>query len=149
MSESTNFADKLKATIDELEIDKHVNDFAIQLETAFVSARDKVATLAAERGDDVERFLDKASASIDERTEGRYAPQVDKVRETVAGVVTRLAEYRPASAPAAPDRKDRRSTPPIIGRLPSVMARTVIDSRPAHAPARRRRRRDVSPRPRR
>lgn len=99
---STNYADKLKATIDDLEIDKHVNDLTIQLETAFVSAREKVATLASERGDDVERFLDKASASIDERTEGRFASQVGKVRETVSGVVTKLADYRPASSPVAP-----------------------------------------------
>lgn len=105
MSESTansNYADKLKATIDELEIDKHVNELANQLETALTSAREKVAVVASERGDDVERFLDKASASIDERTEGRYAAQVGKVRETVSGVVTKLAEYRPASSPVAP-----------------------------------------------
>lgn len=95
-STSSNIADKLKQTIDELEIDRHVNDLVIQVETAFTTARDKVATLAAERGDEVERFLDKVSTSIDERTEGRFAPQVGKVRETVSTGVTRLAEYRPA-----------------------------------------------------
>jgi hypothetical protein len=102
MSESTNFADKLKQTIDELDIDRHVNDLVIQVETAFTSAREKVGTLAAERGDEVERLLDKVSTTIDERTEGRYAPQVGKVRETVSTAVTRLAEYRPASPPVAP-----------------------------------------------
>ena len=99
---STNYADKLRATIDDLEIDKHVDELTVQLETAFVSAREKVATLAFERGDEVERLLDKASASIESRTEGRYAAQVDKVRETVSGVVAKLAEYRPASAPVPP-----------------------------------------------
>lgn len=101
-ADNNNFADKLKATIDDLEIDKHVNELTVQLESAIDSAREKVATLAAERGDDVERFLDKASASIDGRTEGRYAAQVGKVRETVSGAVAKLAEYRPAATPVAP-----------------------------------------------
>ncbi len=100
--EPSSFADKLKQTLDELEIDKHVNDLVSQVETAFTSAREMVGTLAAERGDEVERFLDKASASIDERTEGRYAPHVGKVRETVSTAVTKLAEYRPTSTPIAP-----------------------------------------------
>lgn len=104
MSDSTpsNIAEKLKQTIDELEIDKHVNDFVIQVETAFTAAREKVGSLAAERGGDVEAFLDKATASIDERTDGRYAAHVDKVRETVSTTVTRLAEYRPSSTPVTP-----------------------------------------------
>jgi len=102
MSESSNIADKLKQTIDELEIDRHVNDFVIQVENAFHTARDKVATLAAERGDDVDRFLDKVSTTIDERTEGRFATQVDKVRTTVSTGVSRLAEHRPDATPVAP-----------------------------------------------
>lgn len=99
---SNNIADKLKQTMDELEIDRHANDLAIQIESAFTTVRDKVATLAAERGDDVERFLDKVTTTIDERTEGRFAPHVDKVRETVSTGVTKLAGYRPSSAPVAP-----------------------------------------------
>ena len=107
MSDATpnNIADKLKQTIDELEIDRHVNDFVIQIESAFTTARDMVATLAAERGDDVDRFLDKVTTTIDERTEGRFAPQVDKVRETVSSGVTKLADYRPSSAPVTPVEK--------------------------------------------
>lgn len=99
---STNIADKLKQTIDELDIDRHVNDLVIQVETALTAARDRVATLAAERGDEVETFLDKVTTTIDKRTEGRFAPHVDKVRETVSGGVTKLAEYRPVSTPVAP-----------------------------------------------
>lgn len=101
-NQSSNIADKLKQTIDELELDKHANELAIQLESAFTTVREKVGTLAAERGGDVEAFLDKASASIEERTEGRYASHVDKVRETVSTAVTRLAEYRPSNTPVTP-----------------------------------------------
>ncbi|HXH80715.1 antitoxin [Nocardioides sp.] len=94
--EPKNISDKLKQTIDELDIDRHVNDFVIQVESAFTTARDKIATLAAERGDEVERLLDKMGTTIDERTEGRYASHVDKVRETVLTGVCKLAEQRPA-----------------------------------------------------
>ena len=102
MSESTNIADKIKQTIDELELDKHANELVIQVESALTTVREKVGTLAAERGGDVEAFLDKASAAIGERTEGRYTSHVDKVRETVSTAVTRLAEYRPSSTPVTP-----------------------------------------------
>jgi hypothetical protein len=106
MSDSTNppsnIADKIKQTIDELELDKHANELVIQVESAFTTVREKVGTLAAERGGDVEAFLDKASAAIGERTEGRYSSHVDKVRETVSTAVTRLAEYRPSSTPVTP-----------------------------------------------
>ena len=101
-SRPSNIADKLKQTIDELEIDRHVNDLVISAESAFHTARDKVATLAAEHGDEVERFLDKVTTTIDERTEGKFAPQVDKVRATVSTGVTKLAAYRPGNTPVAP-----------------------------------------------
>ncbi len=114
MSESTNIADKLKQKIDELDIDRHVNEFAIQLEGLFTTAREQVATLAAERGDEVERLLAKVSTTIDERTQGRFAPQVERVRDTVSTGVTRLAEHRPdapSPTPAADETENPSPTP--------------------------------------
>ena len=96
MTEPRNISDKLKQTIDELEIDRHVNDVVIQLEGIFTTARDKVATLAAERGDEVARLLDTVSTTIDDRTDGRYATEVGKLRDRVTTGVARLAEHAPA-----------------------------------------------------
>lgn len=101
MSESTRIADKLKQTIDEMDVDRHLNDFVVQAEGLFATARDQVAILAAERGGDVERLLDKVSTAIDEHTQGRFAPHVDKVRETVSSSVLRLAEHRPPDTTAS------------------------------------------------
>ena len=95
MSEPKNISDKLKQTIDELDIDRHVNDLVSQVEGAFMTARDKIATLAAERGEEVERFLDKVSTTIDEHTEGRYASEFDSVRGAVLAGVAKLAGQRP------------------------------------------------------
>jgi hypothetical protein len=95
MSEPKNISDKLKQTIDELEIDRHVNDLVIQVEDVVLTARDKVATLAAERGVEVERFLDKVSTTIDERTEGRYSSEFQSVRGAVMAGVAKLAAQRP------------------------------------------------------
>lgn len=120
-----NISDKLKQTIDELDLDRHVNDFVIQVESAFNATREKLATLAVERGDEVERLLDKMGATIDERTEGRYAAQVANVRDTVLSGVSKLAEHRPPDAdpvwpvdeidspaqPAAPAAPPAPSTP--------------------------------------
>ncbi len=95
MSEPRNISEKLKQVIDELDLDRHANDLVIQAEGMLVAARDKVATLAAERGDEVERLLDKVSTTIDERTEGRYAGELGKIRHTVTSGLTRMAEHRP------------------------------------------------------
>lgn len=95
MSEPRNISEKLKQVVDELDLDRHANDLVIQAEGMFVAARDKVATLAAERGDEVERLLDKVSTTIEERTEGRYASELGKIRDTVTSGLTRLAEHRP------------------------------------------------------
>ena len=44
--------------------------------------------------DDVDRLLTRVSTSIDERTEGKYADKVTKVREQLDRGVERLAERR-------------------------------------------------------
>ena len=104
MSESSNqqLPTSSRQTIDELEIDKHVNDFVIQLETAF-SVRPREGRHPRRRARRRRRALPRQGhpRRIDERTEGRFAPHVDKVRETrLVRFVTKLAEYRPATQPA-------------------------------------------------
>ncbi|MCW2834385.1 MAG: hypothetical protein JWN68_2338 [Nocardioides sp.] len=128
MTEPKNIGDKLKQTIDELDIDRHVNDLVLQVESAFTTARDKIAALAAERGDEVERLLDKVGTTIDERTEGRYAAQVDKVRETVLTGVSKLAEQRPADeAPVWPVDEIEPPEQPVEPSAPADSADSPVD----------------------
>jgi hypothetical protein len=84
--------DKLKQKIDELDLDRRLDTAVRQAEAAMAQARDKAAELADERGDDLERLLDKVTTSIDSRTDGRFAAPIGKVRGQVSAGVARLAE---------------------------------------------------------
>jgi ElaB/YqjD/DUF883 family membrane-anchored ribosome-binding protein len=84
----------LKQKIDELDLDSRLNEFSDRAEEAFKRALDTAAEYAHEHRDDVDRLLTRVSTSIDERTEGRYADQVTKVREQLDRGVDRLAERR-------------------------------------------------------
>lgn len=87
--------ENLKKMIDELDLDRRVNGFVGQAETVLQSAVEKVGEFAYEHRDDVDRALDKISAQIDERTEGKYAEQVGKVRGQVEQGLSKLTERRP------------------------------------------------------
>lgn len=91
--------DKLKQKLDELDLDRHVNDLVVSAEAAVHSARLRAGEIAAERAPDVDRLLTRVSTSIDERTEGRFAPQLGKVRAQVNHGVARLAEQRRGDDP--------------------------------------------------
>lgn len=104
----------LKNIIDELDLDRRVNEFAGQTETLLKRAVETAADFAHEHRDDVERTLDRISTRIDEGTEGRYAAQVGKVRDQVELGLTKLAEHRPASDSQAPDAAQIQTSDPQV-----------------------------------
>jgi hypothetical protein len=87
----------LKQKIDELDLDRRLNEAAEHTEEAVSRALDTAAEYAREHQDDVDRLLTRMSTSIDERTEGKYADKVTKVREQLERGVGKLAERRPSS----------------------------------------------------
>jgi hypothetical protein len=82
----------LKQKIDELDLDRRLNTLADQAEHAVNAVIDTASDYAYEHRDDVDRLLTKVSASIDERTDGKYADKVTRVREQLDRGVSRLAE---------------------------------------------------------
>jgi hypothetical protein len=80
----------LKHMIDELDLDRRANDLVVQAESLLKRATD----YTREHRDDVERALDRFSTQIDERTEGRYAEQIGKVRDQLELGLRRLTEPR-------------------------------------------------------
>jgi len=87
----------LKQKIDELDLDRRLNEASEQAEQVLRRALDTAAEYAREHRDDVDRLLSRVSTTIDERTDGKYADKVTKVREQLDRGVERLAERRPAA----------------------------------------------------
>jgi hypothetical protein len=85
----------LKQKIDELDLDARLNDAVDQAERVVQRGLETAADLAREHRDEVDRALDRISASIDGRTEGKYADQVGRVRGKVELGLQKLAERRP------------------------------------------------------
>lgn len=85
----------LKKIIDELDLDRRVNELAVQTETLLRRAVDTASDYAQDHRDDVDRALDRITAQIDERTDGKYAEQVGKVRGQVELGLAKLADRRP------------------------------------------------------
>jgi len=86
----------LKQMIDEYDLDRRFNEFTEHAEQAVRRTLDTAADYAHEHQDDVDRLLTYLSTTIDERTEGKYADKVTKVREQLDRGVELLAERRPS-----------------------------------------------------
>ena len=86
----------LKRKIDELDLDRRLNAFVEQAETVLKRSVETAADYAHEHRDDVDRALDRISTEIDERTDGKYADKVGKVRGQVEQGLTKLTDRRPA-----------------------------------------------------
>ena len=87
----------LKQKIDELDLDRRLNEASVQAEQVIGRALDTAAEYAREHREDVDRLLTRVSTTIDERTDGKYADKVTKVREQLDRGVERLAERRPSA----------------------------------------------------
>jgi hypothetical protein len=85
----------LKKLIDDLDLDRRANELVVQTEALLKRAVESAADFAAEHRDDVDRALDRITTQIDERTDGKYAEQVGKVRGQVEQSLSKLVERRP------------------------------------------------------
>ena len=86
----------LKQKIDEFDLDRRLNEASIQAEQALRRALETAAEYADDHRDDIDRLLTRVSTTIDERTDGKYADKVTKVRAQLDRGVEKLAERRPA-----------------------------------------------------
>jgi HEPN domain-containing protein len=92
--------DTIKNIVDELEIERRITEIAEQAEKALLVALTKAGDYVHEHSSDIEGMLDKASTAIDERTDGKFADTLDKVKDQVNLGVTKLAEKRGTGADA-------------------------------------------------
>ncbi len=87
-----SFLDKLKHKADEMGLKEKADHLAEEAKKMAEQAKEKAGDLAAENKEKVESVLDKASAKIDEKTEGKYSDKIAKAKEQVSRGVDKIAE---------------------------------------------------------
>jgi hypothetical protein len=110
-SEPAPFAEGLRAKLDELGVDRHLEDFAAQLEQAVRQGVETIGALAHEHRDDIGGFLSRTAEALDRRTDGRHAETISQVRGQLERGVELIAEQRPDAGPADQVDPDEPSDP--------------------------------------
>ncbi len=95
-----SFSDEIKAKIKDAEIEKHLSSFINEAEEFVDTSVGKAGSLAHDKRDNVEEWLDKATTKVNEKTDGKYADAVAKVRQAVLTSVDKVAEKRPSDTTA-------------------------------------------------
>lgn len=80
-----SFMDKMKKKAEELDLKNKAAHAATQ-------ARTKAGDLASQNRDKIDSVVDKASSTIDQRTEGKYADKIAKARAQVDKGVQKVAK---------------------------------------------------------
>ena len=87
-----SITETLKKTIDDLQLDERVDGLTKDLNGVYSQTLESVGGYVSTREDDITALIGKVAATIDSRTEGRFAGEIEKVAGTVQRGVTRLAE---------------------------------------------------------
>ncbi len=125
-SSPTSFADALAALqtkVESLHLEQRVDELTVATERAIKRAVEQAGALAHDKRGQVVSLLDRAEAAVEDRTEGRYAAQVTKVRAQLLAGVDKLAAQRPGAAEtatgqSATDRPADPASAPAAGPSP-------------------------------
>ena len=98
----------LEAKARELELDKKLETFADKADHALREAAVKAGDYAHDHRSRVEESLDKAGAKVDEKTDGKYARYVEKLRTGVLVGVDWVAQQRESSSTPSWAEQGRR-----------------------------------------
>lgn len=89
-----NVNDQLKAKIDEIDLDTKLAQLT-EMATAFLAtAKEHTGSLVHDNRAKVDEFIEKATAAIDEKTEGKYHDKVEKARASFANGLDLLEDTR-------------------------------------------------------
>jgi len=96
-----SFGEQLKSKADEVHLQEKAKDFGDAVAEVVKAAMSLVADYAQENRLKVDSALDKAEAKIEERTGGKHAETVSKVRAGVDKGIDKLVEQKgkPATVP--------------------------------------------------
>ncbi|MFC6154550.1 Rv0909 family putative TA system antitoxin [Nocardioides yefusunii] len=110
----TSYSDKIKAKIKESDVEGKLGDLVDDGEKLVNEAVTKAGTLAHDRRDDVVGWLDKASETVNSKTDGKYADRVSKLRDVLLAGLDKVADKRAGSTSDDDvDREPRGELPPV------------------------------------
>ena len=95
----SNITENLKQKLDELDLDRRLNEFVDQAEKSLQGALTQAGGYVHERRGDIDKFLDSATDKINTKTQGQYADQVTRVRGHIVAGVDKLAAKRESESP--------------------------------------------------
>jgi RNA-splicing ligase RtcB len=100
-SDRPPLADQIRAKMDEYDVDRHLNELAMTLESAVRQGVTMVGEFAHEHKGDLERLIDKAAGAVDRSTDGKHADKIQQVRGSLERGVDKIADQRPDGTPGA------------------------------------------------
>ncbi len=124
----------LEAKARQLELDKKLEAFADQADHYLHEAAVKAGDYAHDNRERVEETLDKAGATVDEKTDGKYTRYVEKLRTGVLVGVDWVAQQRESTSTPAWAEGTRWGQEPDAGATPQDDVPTAPPADPA-APA--------------
>jgi cell division septum initiation protein DivIVA len=89
-----NVNDQLKAKIDEIDVDAKIAQLTETASALLATVKEQAASLVGENRAKVDEVIEKATAVLDEKTEGKYHDKVEKAKASFASGLDRLSESR-------------------------------------------------------
>lgn len=89
--------DMLREKAEQLQVERRLEQLGAATAKAVDEAKSRLGTVAHDNQAKVEAMLDKAGATIDERTGGKYGQTVAKVKSQLSHVVETVAQQRPTA----------------------------------------------------
>lgn len=93
-----NVNDQLKAKIDEIDVDAKITQLTETATALLATVKEQAASLVGENRTKVDEIIEKATAVLDEKTEGKYHDKVEKAKASFASGLDKLEDSRDASA---------------------------------------------------
>ncbi|CCI51695.1 hypothetical protein [Nostocoides jenkinsii] len=99
----SNLNDNLKKTIDDLDLDRRLEQLSQFAQKTVADVKAQAGSLAHDNRDKVDEWVSKATAKLDERTDGKYHDKAVKFGAALGSAVDKVADQRPAgsASPAA------------------------------------------------
>lgn len=126
-----SFMDRLKKKAEELDLEAKAKQAAKQ-------AREKAGDFAVENREKIDGYVGTATSKIDEKTEGKYADKVAKVRQHVDRGVDKVAEGRTSGPTTATGAAAAAGATDVTGGDPFPVdpeAPTPVSASPLDAPS--------------